>query len=129
MYYKVVHIQKNGNNNVPSIYSKKICKKSLYRSNNGKKWNKYPSIISIPHKNMMKSLYICNTRLRINKKMEIIMFQAFLIKKYAKNHLIGQIMEKNEINIQVLFQFHINTWWKACIYVLQGCAYTKKWKL
>ena len=69
-----VHTQKNGNNNVRSIYSKKICKKSPYRSNNGKKWNKHPIIISIPHKNMMNSLYICTTRLFIHKNMEIIMF-------------------------------------------------------
>ena len=26
-------------------------------------------------------------------------------------------MEKNEINIQFLFHFHLKTWWKACIYV------------
>ena len=71
---------------------------------------------------MMKSLYICNTRLCIYKKMEIIMFKALTAKKYEKNHFIGQIMEKNEINIKVLFQFHIKTWWNARIYVIQGCA-------
>ena len=69
---------------------------------------------------MMKSLYICNTRLYICQNMEIIMFKVFIVKKYEKNHLIGQIMGKNEISIQVLFQFHIKTWWIACIYVIQG---------
>ena len=60
--------------------------------------------------------------------MQIIIFKAFTVKKYEKNHLIGQIMEKNEINIQFVFQFDLITWWKACIYVIQGWTYDKIWK-
>ena len=46
-----------------------------------------------------------------------------------KKHLmVSQIMQKNEINIQVLHQFHLKTHWKAYIYVIKGCTYTKKWK-
>ena len=41
--------------------------------------------------------------------MEIIIFKAFTVKKYENNHLIGQIMEKNEINIQFVFQFDLKT--------------------
>ena len=33
--------------------------------------------------------------------------QSIYSNKYEKNHLIGQIMEKNEINIQFLFQLHL----------------------
>ena len=56
-------------------------------------------------------------------------FQSIYSKgKWKKHLMVSQIMQKNEINIQVLHQFHLKTHWKAYIYVIKCCTYTKKWK-